>query len=212
MELDYYDYNVVNAGAVPGSYLGMDPQYLVWIPPLDDAGEILQNIEKYPYEYEDIRPKEFVDPGSNQESPEEEVSVPKIRRRSDSEGNPKLSPILLKKLNMRQSITPSESVTESPELIKGKELLPSVKRIDSFKCSIPLSEFPKRLGVNSPAKVHKPSEKETKVEKSPSTKSYDLDDIKFADDEVDEDNTIQNLETSNKVPYQDSNIISSKSS
>ncbi|XP_069681082.1 uncharacterized protein gogo [Periplaneta americana] len=33
LELDYYDYNVSNAGAVPGSFLGMDPQYLVWIPP-----------------------------------------------------------------------------------------------------------------------------------------------------------------------------------
>lgn len=32
--MDYYDYNVVNAGAAPGSYLGMDPAFLVWIPPL----------------------------------------------------------------------------------------------------------------------------------------------------------------------------------
>lgn len=37
MELDYYDYNVTNAGAAPGSYLGMDPAYLVWIPPIDDG-------------------------------------------------------------------------------------------------------------------------------------------------------------------------------
>lgn len=37
MEMDYYDYNVINAGAAPGSYLGMDPAYLVWIPPLDDG-------------------------------------------------------------------------------------------------------------------------------------------------------------------------------
>lgn len=36
MEMDYYDYNVINAGAAPGSYLGMDPAYLVWIPPIDD--------------------------------------------------------------------------------------------------------------------------------------------------------------------------------
>lgn len=37
-EMDYYDYNVINAANAPGSYLGMDPAYLVWIPPLD--GEI----------------------------------------------------------------------------------------------------------------------------------------------------------------------------
>jgi len=34
MEMDYYDYNVANAGAAPGSYLGMDPAFLLWIPPL----------------------------------------------------------------------------------------------------------------------------------------------------------------------------------
>uniref|UniRef100_A0A182NRR1 CUB domain-containing protein n=1 Tax=Anopheles dirus TaxID=7168 RepID=A0A182NRR1_9DIPT len=39
MELDYYDYNVINAGAAPGSYLGMDPAFLVWIPPLDDGSD-----------------------------------------------------------------------------------------------------------------------------------------------------------------------------
>lgn len=74
-ELDYYDYNVSNAGAVPGSYLGMDPAYLVWIPPLD-GGDILQEIEddddridddEEPH-YEEILPnysKMNVDPGSN---------------------------------------------------------------------------------------------------------------------------------------------------
>ncbi len=33
LEIDYYDYNVYNTNAVPGSYLGMDPAYCVWIPP-----------------------------------------------------------------------------------------------------------------------------------------------------------------------------------
>ncbi|KAL0276483.1 UNVERIFIED_CONTAM: hypothetical protein PYX00_004046 [Menopon gallinae] len=33
LELDYYDYNVQNASAVPESYIGMDPAYLIWIPP-----------------------------------------------------------------------------------------------------------------------------------------------------------------------------------
>ncbi|KAF4526922.1 hypothetical protein B566_EDAN008366, partial [Ephemera danica] len=39
MELDYYDYNVHNASAVPGSYLGMDPAYLIWIPPASPSPE-----------------------------------------------------------------------------------------------------------------------------------------------------------------------------
>lgn len=45
MEMDYYDYNVGNASAAPGSYLGMDPAYLVWIPPVDESGKIFTDSE-----------------------------------------------------------------------------------------------------------------------------------------------------------------------
>lgn len=45
--MDYYDYNVVNAAAAPGSYLGMDPAFLVWIPPLgSDESDILDTIDE----------------------------------------------------------------------------------------------------------------------------------------------------------------------
>ncbi|XP_046383837.1 uncharacterized protein LOC124154265 [Ischnura elegans] len=37
LEFDYYDYNVQNAGAAPGSYLGMDPAFLVYIPPFEGS-------------------------------------------------------------------------------------------------------------------------------------------------------------------------------
>lgn len=54
LELDYYDYNVVNAGAAPGSYLGMDPAFLVWIPPLDPGEtDILRAIGE-DHHYEEI--------------------------------------------------------------------------------------------------------------------------------------------------------------
>lgn len=36
LEMDYYDYNVHNTNSVPGSYIGMDPAYCLWIPPLLD--------------------------------------------------------------------------------------------------------------------------------------------------------------------------------
>ncbi|KAH8371207.1 hypothetical protein KR093_006540 [Drosophila rubida] len=39
LEMDYYDYNVINAGAAPGSYLGMDPAYCIWIPPFEETPE-----------------------------------------------------------------------------------------------------------------------------------------------------------------------------
>ncbi|XP_063995525.1 uncharacterized protein LOC135172933 isoform X2 [Diachasmimorpha longicaudata] len=53
LELDYYDYNVVNAGAAPGSYLGMDPAFLVWIPPLTPDSELLDSL-KEDHHYEEI--------------------------------------------------------------------------------------------------------------------------------------------------------------
>lgn len=54
--MDYYDYNVVNAAAAPGSYLGMDPAFLVWIPPLgSDESDILDTID------ENYRPEECDD-------------------------------------------------------------------------------------------------------------------------------------------------------
>ena len=70
MEMDYYDYNVVNASAAPGSYLGMDPAYLVWIPPIDESGNIISDSEN---DGEIIFPEHSdIDPGSNQESPDEQ--------------------------------------------------------------------------------------------------------------------------------------------
>lgn len=56
-ELDYYDYNVINAGAAPGSYLGMDPAYLVWIPPIDDGNIIEEMEDETEPHYEEILPK-----------------------------------------------------------------------------------------------------------------------------------------------------------
>lgn len=101
MELDYYDYNVTNASAAPGSYLGMDPaMYMVWIPPLmsemvDDsvAEEEFEEGAEEPetekrtddvddnkcdlmeeHHYEEILPRhKGIDPGSNTETPSEEV-------------------------------------------------------------------------------------------------------------------------------------------
>ncbi|XP_044259174.1 uncharacterized protein LOC123007794 isoform X2 [Tribolium madens] len=88
LEMDYYDYNVVNAGAAPGSYLGMDPAFLVWIPPLDEDGEILPTEEE-------LKPRVYIDPGSNKESPEEEMLLPKSEKKIEITPN---SPIL-KKIN-----------------------------------------------------------------------------------------------------------------
>lgn len=205
MELDYYDYNVVNAGAAPGSYLGMDPAYLVWIPPLDDLSEI-----------DDIRPKQYIDPGSNQESPEDELLIPKIRRKSISEittvdkaesrkSSPEEERLLPRRRKSIERIGVEKLKLCVSDSLSDRSISPIVVRKRN-EC-IQLDEFPKKLGANSPARVHKPSEKETEVEKSP---SYDvMDDIKFADDEGDEE-VVDN--ECNKSSYQDSNIILSNDS
>lgn len=68
----------------------MDPAFLVWIPPLYESEDGLP--EGYEcHEMEEMQHKESIDPGSNTESPEEEKLLPKERKRSFSEGNPKVS-------------------------------------------------------------------------------------------------------------------------
>lgn len=87
LELDYYDYNVTNAGAAPGSYLGMDPAYLVWIPPLDERMPMHEESEESETDvdededdddddplYEEILPTfSHINPGSNTETPSDEA-------------------------------------------------------------------------------------------------------------------------------------------
>lgn len=68
-ELDYYDYNVTNAGAAPGSYLGMDPAYLIWIPPFDDVPDS-------PERDEDKTPEPIQEPDETQPL-YEEIKMPK---------------------------------------------------------------------------------------------------------------------------------------
>ncbi|XP_018569476.1 uncharacterized protein LOC108909578 isoform X2 [Anoplophora glabripennis] len=198
LEMDYYDYNVVNAGAAPGSYL-------VWIPPLDESGEILPEEDQEYHEMEDIRPKVYIDPGSNKESPEEEMLLPKCRKRSLSDvsaNNSKRSPIFKPKCKRVHPLIHKES-SEKMDNKFISEVQPLVHQPKTV--SIQLHEFPKKLRA-SPKLLRKDMEKETKVEKSPSLDGDFLDGIKFADEE---DEDLNENECNIDVPYQDSNILSS---
>lgn len=174
LEMDYYDYNVVNAGAAPGSYLGMDPAFLVWIPPLDDTGEILQNYERDSYDLHDIRPKQHIDPGSNTESPEEEVLLPKTNTSADDN-----------KLTFMQSSGSSRSSTKGG----SKNSNESIEKEDAVKMvSIHLHEFPKiRKSGGSVVGRDADKEKETAVEKLIGIDSNKLEGIRYADEEEDQD-------------------------
>nr|CAD7261801.1 unnamed protein product [Timema shepardi] len=212
LELDYYDYNVSNAGAVPGSYLGMDPAYLVWIPPFapgcweEEDDELLRPSERDPY-----------------------LSQLELRELTDRE-NP-YSLRLVQDLSDREQNNHEIEMEEVTQLLPrgGRRLGCSNKTISNSRVRMDTSGGTSREklyisdegGLNendsgtlkrkrslgkvdgvreSPAKVHyqyRPGEKETQVEKSPSgpNEYYDImdadDDIKFADDEDEEDTDIE---------------------
>lgn len=174
----------------------MDPAFLVWIPPLDESGEILTEVDGEYHEMENIQRHIYVDPGSNKESPEEEVLIPKIKMRSISESTLKGSPILKAKNRRVQPMVFEDNRYKS-------EVVPLVH--NNRNISIQLQEFPKKLLTASKYSLAE-MEKETKVEKSPSLSGDYLSGIKYADDEEEDLSTIQcNIDRS----YHDMNIISS---
>lgn len=91
MEMDYYDYNVINAGAAPGSYLGMDPAYLVWIPPLDDDERSDASNESDATTHSDDEPH------YDEISPTYESDTSNVRMHDEHEQPPALPPPLKSK-------------------------------------------------------------------------------------------------------------------
>ncbi|CAH1101027.1 unnamed protein product [Psylliodes chrysocephalus] len=193
LELDYYDYNVVNAGAAPGSYLGMDPAFLVWIPPLDEDGELFPEYEKSEY-HEMTAVREYADPGSNKETPEEEILLPKPKTHIHH-SEPSLPKLKYK----------SSNNSKTPQDIDNKfvsEIQPLVHKriVDSDIASIS-----KKL-KETKKYIREDMEKETEVEKS--LDLGNVDNIKFVDDEELTDypeNQCNNMD----VAYQGSNFKSS---
>ncbi|KAB0800461.1 hypothetical protein PPYR_06201 [Photinus pyralis] len=193
LEMDYYDYNVINAGAAPGSYLGMDPAFLVWIPPLDEDGEILQDIDDMVTPYADVKPDEYIEAGSNKECAEEECLLPK-RKRSLSDSGTKPHSLISKD----KKVHPALDCNKADEFDTKKFLIVKGDQDTTFDIS-------KRKLVKSLPEVGDNTEKETKVEKSP-IDNDSLDEIKFADDEDDE---MTEHECNIQKSYQDSNVLSS---
>ncbi|KAH0816631.1 hypothetical protein GEV33_006160 [Tenebrio molitor] len=157
----------------------------VWIPPLDEDGEILPSEE-------DLKPKVYIDPGSNKESPEEEMLLPKVDKTADA--TPKASPILKKNKKVHPFV---ESEAKEREPLLNKTVV-----------TIQLHELPRNKRCSSTSKLIDEMEKETKVEKSPSVDSNILDEIKFADDDDDERDLTEN-QCNIELSYHDSNILSS---
>ena len=194
LEMDYYDYNVTNAGSVPGSYLGMDPAFLVWIPPIDEGdiiGEMddeqtkveLTDDEDEPY-YEEILPRHDIDPGSNQETPDGEIpelplKSPLLRKYSSEPEKDIISAASLLK-NNESNVTSSGALSnKKTENIQMQDIS---HRKDVFKISSPKPSITRNLQIKESN-----YEKETSVVKSPSDNKiadyYELSDIQFVDDD-----------------------------
>ncbi|XP_045535995.1 uncharacterized protein LOC106709675 [Papilio machaon] len=203
MEIDYYDYEVNNAGSVPGSYLGMDPAFLVWIPPIED-GDIIKEIdENKPIKYEEVIPLELrPDPGSNRESPEERPSAGALGRSADHRTNRSNESIK----SIRRVMDRGNIIHPLNFSISDLQHSPRVnKKNKRKKEATPVSIQMKDLTVNmSPVRVHRRDPRhdydnsstlkrihDTSREKDDTLKRSDVIDLKFADETSDSSNDIK---------------------
>jgi hypothetical protein len=187
LELDYYDYNVSNAGAVPGSFLGMDPQYLVWIPPFapgqwEADGELLEMAARSQHQS-----------GSDSDELTEFISKVQTGHQSTRWQNQPLSdmddvtefiPRDQQKVNNRYTKSVTRLHHQRSETEETMEFIPLICRGQGSdrKELLENNRYSEKVVDLTARSQHRPEEKETHVEKS----SYE-DDIKFADDEDDDD-------------------------
>ncbi|XP_063702642.1 uncharacterized protein LOC134832514 [Culicoides brevitarsis] len=181
LEMDYYDYNVINSAAAPGSYLGMDPAFLVWIPPIDE-GNIINEMDANEPHYEEI-----IERPTNPKTPEEE---------DDDEGSPKVPP-----KPPRRSITNTHQTNQEIKALLSKS--PEKHESEDSKKgssgeSIQMTDLtPKRLIKEIDV------QKETVMIKATTDNRiadyYGLSDIQFADDVDDMDDEVQYIDENKRV-------------
>jgi hypothetical protein len=185
LEMDYYDYNVSNAGAVPGSFLGMDPQYLVWIPPFtpgkwEEHGELLEMSARSQHQSgsDSDELTEFIPKPQNAQQtarlPTSDMEdITEYIPRDQCKGkNRYAKPVGRWQLQL---------MSDTEENIEFVPLSSRGQGSDS-KQTLQSNGYFEKDG-NLDARVQcRPGEKETQVEKSP----YE-DDIKFVDDEDEEE-------------------------
>lgn len=206
-ELDYYDYNVTNAGAAPGSYLGMDPAYLVWIPPIDDAtkyegtdsGEGSDTDQHINPDYEEIS-TDFRSPLSNCtaetpiDKPPTSAAFNKYEESDSNQNDKPFKAMAANELNkitsitvLGQQISPTSTLSSSCSTSGHKWPIDSIQMKDfqSKASAVNLLHYRTNDEQHEDEKDYD-TEKETAVVKSSNiTEYYELDDIQFADEEDD---------------------------
>ncbi|PNF30742.1 hypothetical protein B7P43_G06106, partial [Cryptotermes secundus] len=191
LELDYYDYNVSNAGAVPGSFLGMDPQYLVWIPPFAPGrwevdGELLEMGARSQHQSgsDSDELTEFIPKAQNGHQSDRWQHQPV----SDMDDVTEFIPKVQQKVNNRYTKPVTRLQHQKSETEGTMEFIPLICRGQDSGRKEKLRNnrySEKDVGLTARSQ-HRPEEKETQVEKSP----YE-DDIKFVDDEDDDEDEKQ---------------------
>ncbi|XP_053696681.1 uncharacterized protein LOC128743987 [Sabethes cyaneus] len=191
MEMDYYDYNVTNAGAAPGSYLGMDPAFLVWIPPLNDEDGISEEVDLEREVNEDDGLEVASEPRSSNTTPNEEIVKILQQKRQDY--------LLVNSISRSDIYSDSE---HSDNRSGVREPMLGGRR--NHLQELALSNA--RRKISSPADdSSEEKEKETSFTKSPLDNKqiadfYEMADIQFADDEdEDEDEEERRVEVRSRV-------------
>ncbi|KOB65237.1 Uncharacterized protein OBRU01_23026 [Operophtera brumata] len=190
MEIDYYDYEVNNAGSVPGSYLGMDPAFL------------------------EILPKELLpDPGSNTESPEEAHPASTLKRNDNrfNHSNESIKSFRKDRGNIIHPFNFSISdLQNTPRLSRRNR-----KKKPESPLGIPMRDLSL---TRSPVKIHRSKNDDNastlkrindnarETEDTDKLKSSDFADIKFADENSDSSNDMKFADDSSP----DSNRISDR--
>jgi hypothetical protein len=179
LELDYYDYNVSNAGAVPGSFLGMDPQYLIWIPPFapgqwEEDGEVLEMAARTQHQStsdsDDLT--EFIPKAQNgQQCGTDDITefIPRDQHKVNNRYTKHITG------SHHQLASDTEETTEFIPLTSRRQDIESKEMVGN-------NRYFGKDGNLTTRWQNRPGEKETRVEKS-----LDAEDIKFVDDEDDEE-------------------------
>ncbi|XP_032671721.1 uncharacterized protein LOC116844362 isoform X3 [Odontomachus brunneus] len=163
MELDYYDYNVANAGAAPGSYLGMDPAFLLWIPPLisedsEDPSadrpdcfqgttssalfclpESTEGASLTPAEYRRMRHLSAEEARSNLEQKRQDSTSSSSSKNDSSSGGSAVSEdsIAESRARLNERLLPIHRILEDSRTRVSEESLCSQLAIDRTQCVIP---------------------------------------------------------------------------
>lgn len=188
LELDYYDYNVTNASAAPGSYLGMDPAYLVWIPPMDGgvkydrSGSNGSNTDEYVDPYFEENTSDFQSPLSRSTikiSIETAAILPSFNKTQDK-GNE------LQKYDQNEEL-PRVLSANTPKVRCGHKSPIDSFQMKEFQSMAPTINVHTSYGNDGQNKDKDcATEKKTAIMKSSCFNNinayYELDDIQFADE------------------------------